>query len=181
MKKVCIISSSPRKNGNSQVLCQQFAKGVKEAGHEVEIIDIGHSYIKPCLGCEYCRQHQNKCFQKDVSQEIIDKMINADVWVLSTPVYFYSVSAQMKLLIDRFFAREYEIRQSTKRKEIYYIVTSGNKNIESGSTIESLRGFIKVLRNFDEKGIVDGCGAFEINDVYKHTSFEVAYKLGKEI
>lgn len=64
-------------------------------------------------------------------------MIDADIWVLSSPVYFYSISAQMKLLIDRFFAREYEMRESQKRKKVYYIITSGASDLsEYTATID---------------------------------------------
>ena len=118
-QKVVIISSSPRRNGNSEILCNQFLKGAKEAGCEVEKINLNDYTIQPCLACEYCRRHQNICCQKDDANEIIQKMIDADIWVLSSPVYFYSISAQMKLLIDRFFAREYEMRESQKRKKVY--------------------------------------------------------------
>lgn len=181
MKKVCIISSSPRRNGNSNILCKQFSKGAKEAGLEVEIIQLNKYHISPCLACEYCIKHNHECIIKDDSQMIIEHLIKADIWVLATPVYFYSISAQLKLLIDRFFAREYEIRDSTKRKEVYFIITSGSPNINDGGTLESLKGFIKVLRTIDIKGIIDGCGAFKINDIYNHKSYNQAYEIAKNI
>ena len=182
MKKIVIISSSPRRKGNSQVLCEQFAKGALENGNEVEIINLNDYTIAPCLACEYCRNHDQQCVRKDDAALIIEKMIQADVWVLASPVYFYGVSAQMKLLIDRFFAREYTIRESEKRKEVYYIITSGAPHKEDVQVvIDSLRGFIKVLRTIDEKGIVEGMGAFKLKDVYEHPSFKQAYDMAKSI
>lgn len=182
MKKICIISSSPRRKGNSQMLCEQFYKGAKDKGHEVELINLNQYEINPCLACDYCRTHHHECVRKDDAHSIINKMIEADVWVLSTPVYFNSVSAQMKLLIDRFFAREYEIRESTKRKEVYFIVTSGAPNItQTGGTIDSLQGFINILRTVDTKGMIDGCGAFHLNDALLHPSFQQAYEVGIKV
>ena len=79
MKKILIISSSPRRNGNSETLCHQFEKGAKELNHEVEFIHLYDYNIKPCLACEYCRNHNNQCIIKDDADEIIQKMIDADV------------------------------------------------------------------------------------------------------
>ena len=182
MSKVIIISSSPRRKGNSEILCQQFAKGALEAGNEVEKINLNAYNIHPCIACDYCRKHNNECFRKDDANEIIHKMIDADIWVLSSPVYFYSITAQMKLLIDRFYAREYEIRESPKHKKVYYILTSGASDLsEHPGAIESLRGFIQVLRTIDEAGIINGAGAFKLNDAYNHPSYQQAYEMGKMI
>ena len=181
-QKVLIISSSPRRKGNSEILCNQFTKGAKEAGCDVVKINLNDYSIHPCVACDYCRKHDSVCFQNDDANTIIQQMIDADIWVLSTPVYFYSVSAQMKLLIDRFYAREYEIRESQKRRKVYYIVTSGAPNLSKHvATIESLRGFIQVLRTVDEAGMINGAGAFQINDVYKHPAYLEAYTMGKQI
>lgn len=113
-KKVMIISSSPRRKGNSEILCEQFIKGIDKDMYDLEYLNLNDYHILPCLACEYCRQHQNQCIRKDEANIVIEQMIEADIWVLSTPVYFYSVSAQMKLLIDRMFAREYEVREAKK-------------------------------------------------------------------
>ena len=94
MKHIVVICSSPRRHGNSEILADQFIKGARDAGHYVEKIVLSQYQIRPCLACEYCRQHQNECVQKDNANEIIDKIIKADVFVLATPIYFYSLSAQ---------------------------------------------------------------------------------------
>lgn len=182
MKKVVIISSSPRRNGNSTLLCRQFEKGAVEAGHHVEFVNLNDYKIAPCLACESCRTHNNECVIKDDANTVVQKMIDADVWVLSSPVYFYSVTAQMKLLIDRFFAREYEVRDAEKRKDVYYIITSGAPNIDQlTGTMESLRGFVKVMRKVDEKGVINGAGAFHLGDANNHPSFIDAYEMGKNV
>lgn len=180
--KVCIISSSPRRKGNSALLCEQFAKGAKEAGHEVEIIHLSQYDMQPCLACEYCRHHDHVCVRKDDADKVISKMIAADVWVLATPCYFYSVSAQMKLLIDRFFAREYEVREDKKCRRVYYIVTSGAKGMDQmNGVMESLRGFIRVMRTIDEAGVIDGTGAFQLGDITHHPAYIQAYEMGKSL
>jgi len=182
MKKIVVICSSPRRHGNSEALADQFIKGAVEAGHEAEKVVLNHYSMHPCLACEYCRTHKNQCLQKDDANQVIDKIIKADVFVFATPIYFYSLSAQLKILIDRFFAREYEIRESAERKKAYLILTSGTKDVrQTVGAVESFRGFIKVLRTIDEGSIIYGLGAFLKGDASKHSTYLEAYEMGKHL
>ena len=95
MKTILILSASPRKGGNSDLLCDQFAKGAAEAGHKVEKVRLAEKKIGYCTGCYAC-QKLHKCVQKDDANELVEKMLAADVIVLATPVYFYSMDAQLK-------------------------------------------------------------------------------------
>ena len=115
-KKVLILSSSPRKGGNSDLLCDEFMKGAKEAGHNVEKIFIAQKKINYCTGCGVCNS-THKCVQDDDMKEILDKMILSDIIVLATPVYFYSMDVQLKTLIDRTVPRYTEI----SNKDFYYL------------------------------------------------------------
>ncbi|MFQ6861467.1 MAG: flavodoxin family protein [Beduini sp.] len=180
--KVIILSSSPRRKGNSEILCEQFAKGAKEAGHEVEMVNLNDYHMGFCLACEYCRYHNHVCVLKDDANQIIEKIIEADVFVMATPVYFYSLSGQLKTLIDRMFAREYEIRDSEKHKKAYLILTSGSPDVKQMTGIvESFRGFIQVLRKVEEGGIIYGLGAFHKGDALEHPAYKEAYEMGKKI
>jgi len=95
MKKILILSGSPRKNGNSDILCNEFAKGAMEAGHEVEKIRVAEKNIGYCRACYACRE-TGICAIKDDMAELMQKMIDCDVMVLASPVYFYSIDAQLK-------------------------------------------------------------------------------------
>ena len=99
-KNVLIIGGSPRIGGNSDLLCDQFAKGASEAGNQVEKISLAGKKIGFCTACYTCEK-TGACPQKDDAAAIIEKMLAADVIVLATPVYFYTMSAQLKALIDR--------------------------------------------------------------------------------
>ena len=92
-KKVLILSGSPRKAGNSDMLCDEFLRGAVDAGHEVEKIRIAEKKIGYCSGCYYCQQTGGVCAKKDDMAELLQKMIDADVIVLASPVYFYSIDA----------------------------------------------------------------------------------------
>lgn len=118
------------------------------------------------------------CPQKDDATEIIQKIIDSDVIVMATPVYFYTMSAQMKTLIDRTCARYMEI----ENKEFYFIMTASDPNKSAlKRTLESLRGFTSCLSNVEEKGVVYGTGLTEIGDVQNSSVLEQAYEMGKKI
>ncbi len=175
--QVLAISSSPRREGNSDVLCNQFLKGAKEAGHQTEKINLENKEIKPCNACGVC-QKEHKCVWSDDMEEILDCMIKADVIILATPVYFYAMCAQMKLLIDRCYSRFEEMIN----KKFYFIVTSADPEYKATEeTIAGLRGFLRCLPEAEECGIIYGCGTWDKGDVYKHPAFEKAYETGRNI
>lgn len=100
MKKVLIISVSLRKNSNSDLLAQQFAKGAQEAGYQVETISLREKNIQFCTGCMACLKAP-RCVIRDDANTIVEKMGNADVICFATPVYYYEMAGQMKTLLDR--------------------------------------------------------------------------------
>ena len=114
------MSASPRKGGNSELLCYQFMLGAKEAGNQTEKIFLRDKNINYCIACDICKNNGGVCDQDDEMAEVLDKMIAADVIVMATPVYFYTMNAQMKTLIDRTYSRYTEI----SNKDFYFIVTA---------------------------------------------------------
>ena len=142
MKKVLVISSSPRKGGNSDLLCDEFIRGASDVGNEVEKIRLAEKNVGFCKACYAC-QKLGKCFQNDDANEIIEKMLSADVIVLATPVYFYSMDAQLKALIDRCFSRWSDFGRF-KGTEFWLVVTAGDEHHEMMSaTLAGLRGFMR--------------------------------------
>lgn len=177
-KKVLIVSSSSRRKGNSDTLCDEFMRGALESGNSVEKVFLKDKNINYCTGCGVCND-THKCVQKDDMLEILDKMINADVIVLATPVYFYTMNGQMKTFIDRTVPRYNEI----SNKEFYYIVTAADTEIASmQKTIEGFRGFtIDCLDNAVEKGIIYGVGAWKIGEIQNTPAMLEAYEKGKKV
>lgn len=179
MKKVLIISASPRKNGNSDLLCDEFAKGAIEAGHEVEKIRLAEKMVGYCNGCYAC-QKLNKCVQNDDANAIVEKMLSADVIVLATPVYFYSMDAQLKALIDRTVSRWSDFG-CFKGTEFWHIITAADTNKDMMSaTLEGLRGFMRdCMEGSIERGVLYGTGAYEKGEVRSLPVFKEAYEAGK--
>ena len=136
-KRVLILSGSPRKGGNSDLLCDEFMRGAVEGGHDVEKVRVQEKNIAGCMGCCVC-QNTGSCVMKDDMTEVMQKMIDCDVMVLASPVYFYSISAQLKAVIDRSFGRGSEV----KNKEMYYIMTAAEPEIEATDTaLACFRGY----------------------------------------
>lgn len=175
--KVLAISASPRKGGNSDVLCDQFLKGAAQSGHETEKISLRNRKISPCVACYGC-QKNHVCVKKDDMAEIQQKLIDADIIVLATPVYFYSMDAQMKMMIDRCLPRYTEIQN----KAFYLIVTAADPQPSAADeTIAGLRGYLRCLPGAREKGIIYGTGTWDMGDVYRHPSLQEAYEAGKRL
>ena len=175
-KKVLVLSASPRRNGNSDILCDQFIKGASEVGHNAEKIYLGDKKINYCIACDGCRRNDGVCVHKDDMADILEKMIQADVIVMATPVYFYTMDAQMKTLIDRTVARYTEIRN----KDCYIIVTAADEGKELlERTIEGFRGFMDCLPGAKEKGIIYGTGAWAKGDIKGSKAMNEAYTMGK--
>ena len=178
MKKVLIISASPRKNGNSDLLCDRFAQGALESGHKVEKIFLASKNIGYCRGCGVCNA-THQCVQKDDMAEILEKMVAADVIVLATPVYFYTMDGQMKTFIDRTVPRYTEITY----KDFYFIMTAADTEKASLTrTMEAFRGFTEdCLSGAREAGVIYGVGAWNIGEIKGTPAYEEAYEMGRSV
>lgn len=175
-KKVLILSTSPRKGGNSDLLCDQFGKGAAEAGNLVEKVYVNDKTIGYCRGCYAC-QTLGECVQKDDAEAILHRMMEADAIVLATPVYFYSMSAQLKTLIDRTVPHYKEMTG----KDFYFIATAADKKEMFESTIAGLYGFTNCVPGAAVKGIVYGEGAWKVGEIKATPAMETAYKMGKGV
>ena len=167
MKNILIISSSPRKNGNSQMLCEQFKKGAEEKGHTVTLIRLMEKKIGFCRACDGCMRNDGTCVLNDDMEEILKLFQKADVLVLATPVYFYGISAQMKTFIDR----TYPIWQHLGKKEVYYIISAG-----LGEDI--LERSLGDLEEYRIAGRIYATDVMEAGLVKNLDVFEKAYQMG---
>lgn len=177
-KKVLILAGSPRKGGNSDILCDSFMEGATKAGHDVEKIYVADKNINYCRGCGACEK-TGVCVQKDDMAEILDKMLAAHVIVLASPVYFYTISGQMKTLIDRTVARYTQMQN----KEFYYIVTAADTDAGMMErSIECFRGFaLDCLEGTVEKGIIYGVGVWQKGAVQNTPAVKKAYEAGLNV
>ncbi|WMI95401.1 flavodoxin family protein [Bacteroides fragilis] len=179
-KKVLILSSSPRRGGNSDTLCDGFMRGATEAGNEVKKVFLRDKTIHYCTGCGVCSQYKKPCPQKDDAAEIIEKMLSADVIVLATPVYFYAMSAQLKTLLDRCCGPYTEMIN----KEFYFLASAaeGKEGLPYLEHVfDNLMGFIDCLENPVVKGKVLATGVWHVGEIKGNPALTEAYEMGKQI
>ena len=177
-KRVLILSSSPRRGGNSDRLCDEFLRGAAEAGHDAEKIFLRDRTIGYCTGCGACSRDGKPCPQRDDAAEIIDKMVRADVIAMATPVYFYTMAAQMKTLIDRCCARYTEI----SGKEFYLLLTAAEEEREKMlRTADPFQGFFDCLEEPHLRATVFGTGVWHAGEIAGHPALREAYEAGKGI
>lgn len=178
MKNVIIISSSPRTGGNSETLAKEFERGAKESGNNVEFVRLKDLNLGYCIGCYACHK-SGKCFQSDGMNELGEKLTKADVIVFATPVYYYSMSGQLKVFIDRLVPYYTKIRA-----DIYLIASQWDSSKEMmENTLNSIRGCTRdCFENCEEKGVIYGVGLENLNDAKNNPKLmQEAYTLGKNI
>ncbi len=172
-KKVLIISSSPSKGGNSDLLCDEFLRGAKDAGHEAEKVflnDLDIQFLR--IKDDYTDRNLEI---NDDAPKVVAKMIEADVIVMATPIYNDNMCGQMKTMMDRVFERESEV----KNKEFYFIMTAGGSN--TGCALLGFRNFIRYLPGSKEKGVIQGTGIHLKGTVKGKPVMKEAYEMGKNV
>ena len=177
-KNVLVISASPRRGGNTDLLCDEFVRGAKEAGARVEKIFLGDYDIKFFQEADERHVGDSADVATDDAPMIVRKMMDADIIVLSSPVYFMNINGQMKTLIDRTYSHFMEL----KDKEFYYITACAD-NAESTAdfAITGFRGFVMCLPNPTERGMIKAIGLGRKGSVKGTAFMQQAYELGKGV
>lgn len=176
--KIVILLGSPNRNGSTHLLAECFRQGAQEAGHTVEIIDVAHADIHPCTGCIHCG-YEGPCSQKDDVEGIRAKILDADMMVFATPLYYYGMSAQLKTLVDRFCAFNSSIQGKRMKTALLTVAWNGDY-----WTFDALEAHYKTLvryLNLEDMGMVlgYGCGTPSMT---KHSAYpQEAYQLGNRL
>lgn len=180
MKKITIISTSLRKNSNSEILAKEFMKGAKVNGNEINYVNLKNTNIKFCIGCLSC-QKTHKCVLKDdITKEMLDDICNSDIIVFVTPVYYYTVTGQLKTFIDRMnpiYNMDY------KFKDIYVISSAAEDEVRTFKGIkEDIKGFVDCYEGTKIKGTLFAGGLEKPNDAKKRDDYmKMAYEMGSKI
>ena len=177
-KKVLILSSSPRKGGNSETLAAAFAKGAQEAGHQVETVFLREKQVGFCKGCLACL-NLGHCVIQDDAVEIAAKMHDADVLVFATPVYYYCVSGQLKTMLDRanpLFGTDYAF---TKAYLLAAAAEDAPETVEG--TVKAVQGWVDCFDRCELAATVFAGSVNGIGDIAGHPALDTAYQTGREI
>jgi multimeric flavodoxin WrbA len=183
-RKVVIVMGSPRRNGNSAALAQRAAAGVMETGGEVESFYLHEMNIHPCTACDSCQKDEDSlCVIEDDMQLLYPRVRAADGLIIASPVYWFTVSAQTKLFIDRCYAFGSPRGNFLKGKGIGIILTYGDVDPFSSGAVNAIRTFQDAFGYIGAPifGIVYG-SAFTEGEIKKDRALmEKAYQLGKRM
>ena len=177
-KKILVLSTSPRKGGNSEALADEFVRGAQEAGHSVEKITLYDKTIGFCKGCLSCL-NTRRCVIRDDADAIAQAMLDADVIAFATPIYYYGMCGQMKTLLDRanpLFPSDYRFR------DIYLLCTASEQEEHTPEgTVTGLQGWIDCFEKARLAGSVFAGGVTSVGEIQGHPALSQAYELGKHV
>ena len=176
--KIVVLFGSPNRKGSTNILVEEFRRGAEEGGHSVEVIDVCHADIHPCIGCVTCG-YEGPCVQKDDIEVIRQKLLSSDMIVFATPLYYYGMSAQLKTVVDRFCAYNSSLNSRNLKSALLTVAWNADD-----WTFEALEAHYKTLVryiNFEDKGMVlgYGCGSPAITQRSQYP--KEAYELGRSI
>ena len=177
-KKVLIITTSLRNNSNSDKLAESFANGALEAGNDVETVSLKGKTIAFCRGCFACA-NTGRCVINDDANEITEKILNAEVVVWATPIYYYEMSGQMKTMIDRansLYPRDYKFR------DVYLLsVAADDGDYVDEKAAGGVQGWVDCFEKAEFKGKVFAGNVNDRGDIEGHKALDEAYKMGKDV
>ncbi|MBO6047908.1 MAG: flavodoxin family protein [Erysipelotrichaceae bacterium] len=176
--KIVVLMGSPNKNGSTNILVEQFVAGAKAAKHSVEVLDVCHMNIHPCTGCVRCG-YEGPCVQKDDMYTIRQSLLNSDMVVFATPLYYYGMSAQLKTVIDRFCF--FNSSLNTRHLKSALLTVAWNAD---DWTFDALMAHYKTLVryiNFEDQGQVLGYGCGTVSMTRRSSYPQAAYDLGRNL
>lgn len=177
MSKIAVLIGSPRKNGNTEIIANAFIDGVDKQENSVEIISVIGKKINGCSGCDYCYDNsQHICVKKDDMQGIYEKLADADVIVIATPIYFYGVSSQLKCIIDRLHN---PIRNTFKVKELVLLAVCADTTQSVFDSVKTMYNSVLSYFSLKDAGVITVPSVANKGDIIGNDALIEARKLGE--
>ena len=177
--KIVVINSSPHseKTSTSRYLAQKFVEGAKTKGHEIFIFDAANEKTNPCRGCNNCGMDGDCIFDDAISEKLMPKMLEADLLVLVTPLYYFGMSAQLKIIVDRFYSRTEKLH----RKKSLLLATSWNSNDWTMTALKTHYENLVKYMEWENIGAVLAIGCGYRSAVENSEFGEMAFKIGENL
>jgi putative NADPH-quinone reductase len=175
--KIVVVTGSPHKAGTSALLADKFIEGAQAAGHEVFRFNAAFENIHPCLGCDHCGMN-GPCIQNDaIEQKLMPHLLDMDMIVLVTPLYYYGMSAQLKTIVDRFYSRTGQI---TNKKSMLMATAYNSADWTMKALVDHYETLIRYM-NWKDMGqvLAIGCGSRSLIEQSKFP--EQAFQIGKSL
>lgn len=175
--KILVITGSPRKNGNSNTLAEHFVRGAEEAGHEIFRFDAALKKVHPCMACDRCGE-KGECVWKDDFELIRQPLLDADCVVFATPMYYFGISAQLKTVIDRFYAINESIHG---QKKAVLLMTYADHSLKTESAIRVHYEVMLDYLGWTDAGQIVASNVWPVGAIASTDFPQQAYELGKSI
>lgn len=176
--KIVLLTGSPRRSGNTNHLADQFIRGAQEAGHEVFRFDAATHNIKPCLGCNYCGMDGPCIHKDDFTLTLRPELEKADMVVFCSPMYYFGFSAQIKTVIDRFYALNGTLH--SPRKAAFLMAYANMSAKDAEAMISHYRTIVDYM-GWDDVGSVIAPGIWTAGSIKGTQYASKAYELGKNL
>lgn len=177
--KITVITGSPRKNGTSNYMAEEFIKGAEEQGHEVYRFDSSKADIKNCIGCNVCGMGEKPCIHKDDFAELREHILNSDVIAFVTPMYYFGMTSTIKRVIDRFYSIDPQIREGKKKGILISVQHAPIDSVKDALNLHynSILGWL----GMENLGVINAIGIENLEHL-KQTDYPLqAYELGKSL
>lgn len=178
--KILILCGSPHKNGTTNALAEALISGIDQSRHEVEKIQLAEKKIAPCLGCEYCKRNDGACVQKDDMAALLPSVLAADVIVFVSPIYYFGFNAQLKAVIDRFYAVNARLKLQTQKKAILLTAGGGKEEWIPDGIFANYHTMLRYL-NWTSLGQICALNCHVKDQLTQTTCLEQAKELGRSL
>jgi len=175
-KKILILSGSSRKNGNTQLMAEAFAKECSDSGNEVNIIELCTKQINDCLACDYCTKNSRICIQNDDMSTIFELIKSFDTLVFATPVYYGGIPARLKAVIDRFYALG---SKNMAIRNCYLLAVAGRNDKTAADSIINYYEYLVNFMGWNNCGEVCAIGYEELASIVNSDELKKVRKLAR--
>lgn len=183
-QKILVVIGSPRRNGNSASLAKQVAAGARAAGAKAETVFLQSLNIRPCTACDACRRKLKKdCIIKDDMKALYPKMKAADAIVIASPIYWFTISGQTKIFMDRWYALGGDDGYALAGKKFGIVLAYADADPFSSGAVNALRTFQDAFNYIGAEliGAVYG-SAWKAGEIKKNKALmDSAYELGRKL
>ena len=177
--KITVITGSARKNGTSNYMADEFIRGAEESGHEVYRFDSARADVKNCLGCNACGMGTKPCIHKDDFVELREHLLNSDVVVFVTPMYYFGMSSTLKKVIDRFYSIDPQLKEKTNKGILISVQHAPVDAVKE--PINAHYQAILSWLNMENLGIINAIGIESVEHLKQTPYPKQAYELGKSL
>ncbi|MBQ2611410.1 flavodoxin family protein [bacterium] len=177
--KITVITGSPRKNGTSNHMADEFIRGAQDSGHDVYRFDSARADVKHCLGCNACGMGTKPCIHKDDFVELRGHLLNSDIIAFVTPMYYFGMSSTLKKVIDRFYSIDPQLKER-QNKGILISVQHAPVDAVKDALNNHYQAILSWL-NMGNAGIINAIGIESVEHLKQTPYPKQAYELGKNL